>query len=402
MDIEYTSCVINVFNGLSYDTALRTYDVAGRYVFNTHVEELTEMIKFLKSHDDEKKDNINNSTNLKLLCDIIYEVGYINTTLNFECCSDFGNNCCDTSTGSNKNNQHYYFVKKEFSGIVIDTIIHMLTFGSQVICSDFAVKALISNWDNEKFNAKCPFKFVDTQSGSICVRYGIKPCKECIFPQLSSLGSMAISDVGDFENTEIPISSICMNAMNNTIVYALKEIIDERIDVKVYSVAIGNSYWDDSLEESENINEVGVNLPRLKRTNATLKFNQTNVENIKKNIKKEIIIPFKTDEHFVKAYGTINIRGTPVHSIVTFKHFSGSMIISSLHLTNLIKVNTCIENVINQAINTLGRTRSEQIEKEIKNISLDKPELLRSVTSGFVSEITASSTHVRHKVLKTI
>lgn len=443
------TCVINVADGLSYDTALRSHSVAGRHVITVSVNTLLCAFSDILSDlsifvSDENKKMVNRDIYQDIL-ESIKAFGYSKITLNFECCSDYGfgplfaapgfiNGICDCGDRSLNSHSHYYFIDKNTSLGVIRVIAHMLKNGSQVICSDFAAKALIFNWIKNKdvFNSECPFQIVGSTSGSIHVKYDIETCKTSPFPQLAALSSVAVPDTAD-----CTISSCTMNAMVNTIIYGVNPIIDKSLDLKVYSVAVckineENKFINGKIINGKIINEKIINekkkegdnkldvmLPivQLQRNDGVYQDqNQDKDINLvslpslpslpsqnpkipqKLNLpcnetKEETMIPFiENQEHFTKLGTNLSqqVQGFPVHTVVLFEHFKGSLVISSLHLSNLVDVKTNFTKVIDSATMYLGRQRSVELEELLLQAAAQTPELVRSVTSSIVTEITSS------------
>ncbi len=395
---ERKTCVINVVDGLSYDTALRCQTIFGRHVIIVSVHTLlhafaTDILanKIRMSEFDEHSVDKNMSENI---IETIKMIGYSKITLNFECCSGYGfgtNGVCDCADTLSyySDHPHYYFVNKNISKCVIFVISHMLKYGTQVICSDFAAKALIFNWDCDIFGSVCPFTIIGTSSGSIHVKYIIDECKNCPFPQLAALSSVAIPDIDEHqenqddqenqgqgkEKMKFMTSSCVMDAMTNTIIYGINPEIDESLDLKVYSVA------------TQKINDEITSIsPQILKLCKKQKSESEDMEpTLKKAYTKLYASAQRDDEKTVLA------EGFPVHTVVIFKDLSGSLVVSSLHLSNLTDVKTSFEKVTESATLYLGPQRSYELGELLKQTSLQKPELVRSVTSSIVSEIIANA-----------
>jgi len=488
--------VINFYDGHSFDPSYRKYTVGTRDVVTMQIKQAHNLLKRLqctaqctaqctenKGTDDQDNIDIDghNLSKHTLIRQTIDRIGYKNTTLNFECCGGYGG--CISSFNEHEN---YQFVNSEYSTNAVDLIVHMLKMGAQVICADFASKSLIQNWNTDKFGVKCPFEIVGNECGSVRVSYAINPCKDCQFPQLSSLASMALPDKKDGDDQ--PQSSITMEAMGNTIVYAIKKEIDPKISINVMSVAVGKmkrshktyplAPKNTPIDQKKMLSDqdypadfcpmflgcptdlhptigqtvglsdlhptigqtVGLSdlhptigqtvgcpdffsappTKKLKRQNAVgdLAF----VKNPKNKNLTQTVCPvvetqvlsdddqmdldfpknrddtkfeiehYPKNDNFSTAMGTKDLCGFPVHTIVRFSHFVGSLVVSSLHLINLLDVNTNIDNVVSASQTVLGRERSSQIESELREIARKAPQLLRSATSGYVAEITSCST----------
>jgi hypothetical protein len=530
-----TTFVLNIVDGASYDMALRQYKVRGRCIITCGVTAIPSIVSALRNKDcnsifTEDYQNISmtgKAINLchdekkydEMICNIIDQVGFKNTTVNFECCSGYGTcsnivptsvpasvpvpvpvpvpaeaaqhpqlTICDAisadkeclpcvvtgcnSSSSCKDNKHYDFLNTSYSKIAIEFIVYMLQNGSQVICTDFAAKSLISNWDEKLFGAKCPFvRQKEEDTGDICVRYNIPNCKSCIFPQLAALAALALPDnvnaddknqTGSLAKTEVGAqsvenqeSSITMKALGGTIMYTIKNEIDPLLTVKVYSVAVGHIVYTPDLDilkrfksvaeansdcellapppsqntpslsvsavaydgvfpakqvlpaasitdaetESDSVSDsltpAPLKLPVLVRTVSIIAepVRHTNRRNKGyNNCASTTISTYSKPERFSQAYGSPTLKGLPVHTIVTFIHMPGSLIVSSLHLNNLLDVKTDTESVIRSMTNILGRERSVELERVLIRAQTEGSDSLRQATAAIVAEITASST----------
>lgn len=614
---NFKSFVLNFTDGHSYDRAFQMHKVRDRKVMTLSTDCLREIHRALLalSQDTDTSCATDEKQVLALLGsaievrDAVKQVGFDNTTVNFECCSSYGASCGSLHDKSS----HFLFNTTEKSVATIDFIVFMLSQRSQVICADFALKALISNWDEKKFGAQCPLSNVSTIQGSLRVRYGIDSCKECDFPQLRSLAQLALPDRNEENKSSVPqsvhvdavpvdasvastvavdttvpvddvsvekgikeqteqkavpdqtivdqsskqdsekssgpkisVSSMTMEAMGNTIVYAVNKTLDPKLSIKVLSVSTGRVERGDSHDapfspllqlqaQSAKVGNKNLTLcpplpPLLKKYQTTttttalfpsvhlepLKLKRQNacgtmdIEGVQKNgqpvtellspktkklieaqsplspvqlanyattvveeekltdgekkedgdddedksmaqppllmivnatpdekntttatplfplypvnaapvplvpLKREVtiaeepvrrvdykvmvtekIVPFKETENDSVAHGT-QIKGIPVHAVITFEHLPGTLVVSSLHLTNLIQVNTDAQHLLRVARNVLGRQRSEQMQNALMYAESQTPELLRATTSALVSEITSSSSSIPH------
>jgi hypothetical protein len=513
--------IINVVDGHSFDPSYQKYKVDRRRVINVSVGQIQAILGQLELELDSKKVDqesldgrmdarMDTWTDAQEIGKTITRIGYGNTTLNFECCTGYGKNICGSASDcqgfkialDNKNeitacrdteHYHYTFGSLENTLHAIDLIVLMIKNGAQVICSDFAAKALIANWDDNKLGAKCPFRIVGTISGSIRVRYGIDECRKCIFPQLATLAWMALPDHGTRDHDQLSrepwalhvpqVSSMTMEAMGNTLVYGVDKKIDKNLKVEIMSVAVGKvvcqAYhhgddlfplvlkklkrhnacinpspgrnqdsmpdlpspdstlpvpvpWqqhpetpgsrptsDNSLcslyaidENHDDITAMTIARPTHESGSlqsmdflplSRIKSAQPNnrpltPDSSERKIAggcgvRETVIGFEPEirEHFISMDTVPDLNGLPVHTIVGFMDMPGSLIISSLHLCNLLAVNTNIATVLETATTVLGRRRSDQLATELHAATLQGPKLLRAVTAACVSEITASS-----------
>ena len=351
MSSSNTSCVINVVDGFSYDIALRSHTVSGRHVIIVSVHTLLDAFKQVVDQIIEPSEENNKKVDPMMSHDIIESIrsyGYSKITLNFECCSDYGFSLIKKDH-CNNSHSHYYFVNENISKGVILVIAHMLDHGSQVICSDFAAKALIFNWDAQILGAMCPFKNIGSTSGSVNVKYDINVCKNCPFPQLAALSSLGIPD--DVETT---ISTCTMSAMANTIVYGIGHLIDESLNLRVYSVATSpNDISDKNTCGAETLDSNSLSIPL---------FNPMPIHNHKTQILSDPD-EYKKDYEVRLSDSQSDVNGTPVHTVVGFKHHTGTLVVSSLHLSNLTDVRTSTEKVIESAALYLGPQRSQELNE---------------------------------------
>jgi hypothetical protein len=455
---------VNVTDGTSYDRAFRQFKVKGRAVFTIGADEISKILRILNSTPHNKDPEFPEpEKKMVTLCDAIQSVGYENTTVNFECCSSYGHDHkkCD------KSNSQYFFNTPEVSITAIDLIVFMMKLGSQVICADFALKSLISNWDPRKFGAECPLEMLSNTEGNIRVRYGIEPCKRSVFPQLRALANLALPD--ESNASDVQVSSADMEAMGGTIVYGVKRVFDPNVSVAVLSVAVGKVVYRQPSaqpltghEESKMEDDLDF-LPQplvpcmtlcpdlvppkpltsdpcmtqcpdflplkplepepcltqcpdfLSQCNPMLGYGlglngiesipfpfmglqpqatmtSEPVRQVKPSKDTEVLVPFQEYAFFATADGT-DLQGWPVHTVLQFKDFRGSLVVSSLHLSNLLQVNTNPYHLLKTATTVLGPSRSDEMGCELNEaIKSQNLELVKSVTATLVSEITSGST----------
>lgn len=452
--IQSTTLVINVTDGMTYDAAFQNHKTECRDVVTISARDLYELhcklinpmdsvectakqifaadqtVKLDQTVGSDQTFRSDPSTqlpeletfemkkkrSLEQIRTCIERIGYLNTTLNMECCSCYD---LDINAPSTNQSNQYVFINKTISEQVIDFMVYLLSKGSQVICADFALKALISSWDPDKFGAQCPVAQVGHIQGDMYVRYNINVCRESCFPQLKTVAQLAIPDTKDtlllFDNCnsvteqDSSVSSMSMNAMGKTIIYRVLDSIDTNLSVRVMSVAVGkvktifrkNDGGDN--QEGTILEDDPLGIPPLVRQNSGEidvqplqplqpfeSKRSTNPPMIKK-----IIEPFDIknyDQCIATIHGTSStMTGLPVHTIVTFKKMPGSLVMSSLHLTNLTAVNTNLKNVVESATSILGRERSAQMEQQLKQAEKYGIVALTRTISNCVTEIASSS-----------
>jgi hypothetical protein len=99
------------------------------------------------------------------------------------------------------------------------------------------------------------------------------------------------------------------------------------------------------------------------------------------------------DDISVAAHGTNGLKGIPIHTIVNFPGKPGTLIVSSLHLKNLVSVNTNVSSVLRVASNCLDAElfRQVSIDLEFEASKKDAPSLQRSI-SCVVAMVATSNT----------
>jgi hypothetical protein len=443
--MQQSTLVINVTDGMSYDAAFQNHKSEGRDVVTISARDLYELhcklINPMNSVECTMNQTVESNLStpprletLEMKRERLIEqirtcidcVGYLNTTLNMECCSSY-----DLHPPLVK---QYVFINKNISDQVIDFMVYLLSKGSQVICADFALKALISNWNPDKFGTQCPVEQVGHIQGDLYVRYNIDACKESCFPQLKTVAQLAIPDTKDTllsfnhcnsmteHKEDQSLSSMSMNAMGKTIVYRVLDSIDTNLSVIVMSVAVGSvkTVYETNSQKETILEDNPLGIPPLVRQNSgeivlppfqsfeskqSIESNQSNqsivnTDNPSQLVIKKTIDPFNMKDYdrcVATIHGTDStVKGLPVHTIVTFTNMPGSLVMSSLHLTNLTAVNTNLKNVVDSATNILGRQRSAQMEEQLKQAEKYGIVALTRTISDCVTEI-ASSSHIYSK-----
>lgn len=362
---EIKSFVLNFSDGCSYDNAFQRYISRHQIVKTTKTEKIYNLCD--KLIDDNEQ--LDNDVNELIQC--INKYGYENTTINFECCSNYV---------YGKSN---IFINEKISSYVIKFIVHMLSKGSQVICADFALKALINCWDEQIFGVKCPFVNIDTITGELIVKYNVDFCKETVFPQLKTIAEL--SEYDDKNNASINIF-----AMSGTICYTISDDIDNNISLDILSVATHK-------KKSKRL----LPMPVLSKTicgkqpatvpnaggDMLVNEHEHNQDDEIQNI-EEFSQEYK--KYFVQASGS-NVHGLPIHSVVQFKHLRGSLVVSSVHLINLFDIDTSLEKLLIYAKSILEPARSGALEREFSNMTQKTVSQLRRYTSIIASEISTST-----------
>lgn len=106
------------------------------------------------------------------------------------------------------------------------------------------------------------------------------------------------------------------------------------------------------------------------------------------------------DHVFVLAHGTNNLKGIPIHTIVTFPGKSGYLIASSLHLKNLTYINTNPKSILRFASESLEPEMFREISSEVDELRYmyktltDNPKLQRSISS-LVAKVAAQTKTIK-------
>ena len=336
--------------------------------------------------------------------------------MNFECCSAFGTECLGKD-----GERHICFDSIEYSNDAVDMIVFFLSKGSKVVCADFALKALISTWDPVKFGAECPFVQTGEIVGDIKVRFGINTMRESVFPQLSAVGKMAEPDL-DTGEEHVNVSSMVMHAMSSTIRYNIKPIISDSINVKVLSVAVGIVSKGKKIRTSDTAlikpelttifedSAMSLQPPELPYHPLKLasyhplkleRLVSCAVEPVYKDDQnlthEQIVTPFPPSINDTIATGT-DIKGLPTHVEVYFKHFSGVLIVSSLHLVNLTRVTTSSERILSTASSVVDSETVNQMALQLATASLCGPEEALRAQLDLVRSISAISSNGGNKI----
>lgn len=342
---DVTSLIVNFRDGISYDDNTRISS-KGRYATVIRFCDAEELLHMLLNIDNDVHSDNN------ILCtilEIIKNIGYSQTTFNFECCDGCGNNTSFTNSSNiTRKNNISHFKNEIISRHVINLIDYVLDKSSYVMFADFSFKALIQYWDNEKWG-KCPFRNISTIHGTLHIKYPFEETQKSQFGQLSKIASMAIPDKKTDIN-EVSIFSMTVEALPETLVYDIHENIDPNITLYVHSIISDTAII--AIEHNTTI-----------------------------------------------AHGSNNLSGIPVHTVVNFKNKPGVMIVSNVHFKELVDMNADVNSVIHNAENVLSKQRSDEMKHELLSAA-NCPQLVRCLTNSYVAEITNGSNPVNKTVNK--
>lgn len=308
-----------------------------------------------------------------------YNVGPERMTLNFECCSEYhsakeGHNCFKTS---------------ELSKHAMHFMVFMLSKGAQVICADFALKALIATWDSSIFGVECPLVQTGHTSGKINVKFGISACRESVLPALNSIAHMAVDD-GD--PLHPGTSHISMTAMSHTITYAVKKTINPKLNVKVMSI-----------EEIAPVRQTEYK-PYTAQTLSVASISPFTTISAFSSCDDPTLSCTKLDEtkatddsgcayEISTAYGT-ELKGMPIHVEISFADFPGSLVVSSTHLINLTGVHASSSSIYETCARVAGPEVAEKMASQLAEAEAEGPLALATAQSECVRNVGAFSSQV--------
>jgi hypothetical protein len=262
---------------------------------------------------------------------------------NYECCSACGD--------------FMSFSKKENTLKLIDIVMKR---GSYFMFSDFSVKSLLLDWD-ENILGKNPFLQIGSNSSHFDLKFDKETLQNCDSAQLKTVGNLS-------EN-----GSLSIHVMGGTIVFGLdKEKIDEeKYKLEILTIADNIKDFLDSYEESdsknfelEQVNQLFPQSQSQDQFEAEAEENQIpNNENLfnKKNEKTKQK-KFDKEKYFVELK---NYKGAIGHVVLHYKS-GGKLFLSAGHWIELSKVNVKLDDLEKVSKNLYSNKYDNEIEK-IKN-----------------------------------
>ena len=203
LTLPLLSVIVTIFSGTSYDDLFRQVpQVApgGRIsLYSLNLAQISEFFPDLKNPEASKNEEI------KLLAKEMQEVGPDAILFNFECCSG-----CSA--------MEYHFPQKEQT---LELIKYLLDKSHMVMCSDFAVKALIEDW-NEILGPN-PFRKLGECSDFLELFFEPKTLEESSSKQLQMVAQLCQS------------GSTHIHALGSTVVFGVNK---EKADNAEYNLSI--------------------------------------------------------------------------------------------------------------------------------------------------------------------
>jgi hypothetical protein len=215
-DLPVISLIITLCSGSSYDELFTKIQQkapeGGRIsVYSVDLASVGRLTNILTNQVD--LSSISDETEKQIITELLSDMKDLEPDcilFNFECCSG----CHQKTYSFPQVSETYTFIK-----LIIDR-------GNTIMFSDFAVKALIENWD-ENLLGKNPFMKEGECSSSISLYFDPQTLKDCPSAQLQVVGELS-------SNGEAKI-----HALGGTIVFSLDQSkMDENLyDLKILTIA---------------------------------------------------------------------------------------------------------------------------------------------------------------------
>ena len=206
-NLPLLSVIITIFSGTSHDNLFRDvpqFASGGRIsIYTLELDYISSFLKEMNNAESSSNENIIN------LDKEMREVSHDAILFNFECCSG-----CRKSDG-------FQFPDKKAT---LKLIKERLDKGNMVMCSDFAVKDLINDW-NENLGPNPFIKVGELSAGTTYVELFFEPktLQECPSKQLQMVGQLCESGTTTIES------------MSHTIVIGINT---KNIDNQIYKLSI--------------------------------------------------------------------------------------------------------------------------------------------------------------------
>ena len=303
------SVIVTSFAGNSFDDLFRQVpQVApgGRVsLYSLNMENINAFFNEIMNGESSNIDEIKN------LSKEMQEVSPDAVLFNFECCS-----------GCSSNN--YHFPQKEPT---IKLINYLLERGHMVMCSDFAVKALINDWS--KLLGPNPFLNLGECSGFLELSFSPKTLEESPSKQLQMVGQLCQT------------GQTSIHALGGTVVFGVDK---KNADNQIYTLSVLTIV--------------------------------TNTSGFDVNSKKEY------------TWDIDNKSGTVGHALLKYKT-GGILLLSAGHWIELSNLNVNIENLEGVAMRNYGE--NNEYLKEINEIKKtenegEKKEKMNKIASKFVQQ----------------
>ena len=363
--------VVTIYDGSSYDNLFRMVPQQGDdgemvKVYECRPEYVQTIIEVLKTGDIQtNKDNCSVETLecIKQLKDDIEELNDNDSVVfNYECCSG----CCDSHFCLNNefgNGETIGIGKQKLSNQkTLEHIRFFIDQGYMVMCSDFSLKALIKNWDDEILGAN-PFVKTGGRFGSVKIRFNPLTLQDCPSAQLAKVGEL-LSD-----------KDYCyVECMSDTIVYSVKDQHNASCDEYILQVL--------TLAETNQGSESG-NSTEITAASATTAATTTVTSSVTTFASEPGIcsVTLKSGEV---------VRGSAGHVMLTYKS-GGRLLTSMTHWSELVKLDISEDQLFKEAERAYGKTYRANMESEFAMLALNEQESWVSEKASRMVQCSAPS-----------
>ena len=311
-DLPLLSVIVTIFSGSSYDDLFRQVPpVAAGGRISLYSLELDKVSKFFEEFQNP---NVSQNNVIKTLAKEISELAPDSILFNFECCSG-----CE--------NVEYHFPDTKST---MELIKYLLDKGNMVMCSDFAVKSLINDWD--QILGPNPFVQVGQCSDFLELFFDPKVLQESPSKQLQMVGQLCETGTTN------------IHALSDTVVVGINK---NNADNKFYTLSI---------------------LTIITKTGE-----------------------FKIDKQKDNSWSIGEKTGTIGHALLKFKS-GGLLLISAGHWIELANLNVNINNLETAAKTNYGENNEYMEEiNQIKCVSDKKEKEFRmnKMANRFVQQTAA-------------
>jgi hypothetical protein len=223
-DLPIVSVIVTICGGSSYDNIFRQIPQEapnGRIsVYGLNPSSVEKLYNYMQI---EKPTVSSEDALFSQLLSEIASVDKDSVLFNWECCSLWG---------ESGNYSFQPTITIEFMGF-------LLKRGHMVMCSDFAVKALINDWKESKLGPRL-FSNVGECDNAIELKFKAQVLKDCPSAQLNIVGDLC------------PEGKACIHALGGTVVVGLDQALSDTNDFKlnVLTIATNMDYRDGPLAYS--------------------------------------------------------------------------------------------------------------------------------------------------------
>lgn len=444
--------VITVYDGSSFDKLFRDYDAPGRRVYSLDTESVIQLIPYFDRLGLDELDKILSSPYteewIREIIEKIQLIGVRYTTINIECCSSFSSKAF-SAVDRNIDMMALTAVcmEKGMKMIFADFALKALigAWDEELL----GMKCPFVNIGNTRGNICVKFPIEACKN---CVFVQLSAVAQLAFPEMKtdesevSISKIVMSAISntivytlsqDADHRYVRVMSVATNSIiekkvgdnliNNSSIkpnkltrqssfYPDRKIqLDKKgeithsmtsqsflptlSDCSFVIPVVSNDYcYDDSDNLSEckiEQNSTGSDIIKDCRHCVHPSLPLNNIHNKGENTDHGYISMDLDDDKYevskVLAHSTKSLYGLPVHTIVTFPGKPGVLIVSSLHITNLVKVDTDVSSVIDVANKKLSRAISDQLSADINDAILQGPDALERSINRAVTTIAACS-----------